>query len=342
MPLRDVADRYPEIVKRLGQARLHQRVAHAYLFGGDNQDALAAVARSWAQVCACGQTTASGDACGDCRTCRQIAAGSYPNLRELKPHSKARWIRVDDVRELERFINLKTTGGIKIGMIYDAHRMNIETQNAFLKTLEEPAPKTLLILISTMPGALLPTILSRCQPVSLLDNRVDYALEPQSPLLAALRRMRKGAGALVAVSVTEQVLSALAAAKEEAEAEAKEHRARAKADNVDLDPALKKRIDEEIDAMAASTYLLRRETVLSVLHTWFAMEYLRSAGVSTDLLPNQELYQAAPAESVPEPPCEAEARRALDLSETLLENMHYNVNEELAIQDFCQRVCAKN
>jgi len=88
--------------------------------------------------------------------------------RIVSPESKSRRIRVEQLRELEKSFQVSVEGGKwKIGVIRDAERMNLEAQNAFLKTLEEPPQRTLLILITSKPQALLPTVHSRMTKIQL-------------------------------------------------------------------------------------------------------------------------------------------------------------------------------
>ena len=87
----------------------------------------------------------------------------HPDLFHLRPTGKARIIPVDKTRELISVLNRTSNqGGAKVALIHEADRMRKEAANAFLKTLEEPPPQTYLILLTTRPYSLLPTIRSRC------------------------------------------------------------------------------------------------------------------------------------------------------------------------------------
>jgi len=88
--------------------------------------------------------------------------------RVVRPRSKSRQIRVDEMREIEKMMNQSAPAAKwKIGVIVDADRMNESAENAFLKTLEEPPNQSLLLLLSSEPERLLPTIWSRCVNLSL-------------------------------------------------------------------------------------------------------------------------------------------------------------------------------
>jgi len=106
--------------------------------------------------------------CGHCRACLQVVAHTHPDVLWVEPESKSRIISIDQIRELNHVANQKSfEGGWKSAVILDAHRMTENAANAFLKTLEEPPPKSLFLLISDSPQKFLATILSRCQRVHM-------------------------------------------------------------------------------------------------------------------------------------------------------------------------------
>ncbi|MBK1835437.1 hypothetical protein [Roseibacillus ishigakijimensis] len=93
-------------------------------------------------------------------------------VRLVRPKSKSRRISVDQMRELEKPLHLSAPQGTwKIGVVIDADRMGEEAANAFLKTLEEPPADCLLLLLTASPARLLPTILSRCVEISLINRQ---------------------------------------------------------------------------------------------------------------------------------------------------------------------------
>ena len=105
-----------------------------------------------------------GAACGDCRKCQLLAAGTHPDLRQVAPEAQGKQIKVDQVRELVAYLShTAQLDGYKVVIIHPAESMNRNAANALLKCLEEPTPKTLLILCTDSPGSLLATIRSRCQ-----------------------------------------------------------------------------------------------------------------------------------------------------------------------------------
>ena len=103
----------------------------------------------------------------------------HPDIHRLMPEKKTRIISVEAMRERMIEPMEKTTfmGGWKAGVVLGADRLRTESANAFLKTLEEPPPHTLFLLLSERPEQLLPTIISRCQRIDLPDARAQQLEE---------------------------------------------------------------------------------------------------------------------------------------------------------------------
>jgi len=141
------------------------RVAHAYLFAGPAGVGKGLVAREFAKALNCerGETRP----CDDCVTCRKIDHGTHPDVLWFRPAGAMRIIRVEQVAEFLQAASFRPyEGRWKVFILVDADRLNVQSQNKVLKTLEEPAPDTVIILTSATPEALLPTIRSRCQRIA--------------------------------------------------------------------------------------------------------------------------------------------------------------------------------
>jgi DNA polymerase-3 subunit delta' len=143
------------------------------------------------------ETPQHGRACGSCRTCKLLAAGTHPDRMRVKlePNPKTgvmrREIVVDQVRELSARLAMSSQlGGWQIAVIDPADAMNVAAQNALLKTLEEPTEASLIVLVADQPWRLSATIRSRCQ-------RIDIAVPPPSEALAWLEA--RGVGSADAV-----------------------------------------------------------------------------------------------------------------------------------------------
>lgn len=130
----------------------------------------------------------------------QVQTRAHPDIVWLEPQSKSRQITIDEIRDLIRQLSQTSfAGGWKAGVILCADRMTDQAANALLKTLEEPPARTLLILVTDEPQALLPTISSRCQRISLSDEDEEVSKHWKDPLLDIL-------GELPPASVTEASL----------------------------------------------------------------------------------------------------------------------------------------
>ena len=120
----------------------------------------------------------------------QVKTRAHPDTVWIEPQSKSRQIVIDEVRDLIRQLSQTSfAGGWKAGVILCADRMTDQAANALLKTLEEPSARTLLILITDEPQALLPTISSRCQRIALTDEDEEVAKHWKDPLLDILSEL---------------------------------------------------------------------------------------------------------------------------------------------------------
>lgn len=146
----------------LRTALANDRVPHALVFAGPDGVGKRCVAVALAARLLCEQP--GDDACGECPGCRQVAAGTHPDLQLVSVAPGKKEIGIDRVRDLRRFVQLQPVRGRnKVGIIDDAHMLTGAAQNALLKTLEEPPPRSVLILVANTPDAMLPTVRSRCQ-----------------------------------------------------------------------------------------------------------------------------------------------------------------------------------
>jgi len=155
-------DRAVDALRR-GLAR--GRLPHAFLFVGPEGIGKRSFAEAFAQALLCERVPETLlDPCGACPACLQVAAGTHPDVhRVAKPEDKHD-LAIKPIRDLCLDLGLKPAGGRrKVAIVDDADDLNDEAANAFLKTLEEPPPGSVLILIGTSPEAQLDTIVSRCR-----------------------------------------------------------------------------------------------------------------------------------------------------------------------------------
>lgn len=186
------------------------RVAHAYLVVGPDGSGKKTLALFVAQLLVCeapqreagavnvdrdivakgsGSRFAEGAhllPCGTCRSCIRVKAGNHPDVRLVTPDGAA--FKIDQVRDVQREAALSPyEGNLKVFIVERADLMTEEAQNSLLKTLEEPPPHSLFILLAPESTALLPTIVSRCQLLRM-------ELLPEKMIAAELERRGKAFG----------------------------------------------------------------------------------------------------------------------------------------------------
>lgn len=143
------------------------RVGHAYLFVGPSGVGKHSLATQLARDLLCQTPRQSLGGCGTCQDCVLCASGAHPDLlRAERPEDKVDF-PIEAIRDLIEQFSLKAfRGGRKVAIVDHAVDFNDASANAFLKTLEEPPPRSVLILIGgTSADLMLPTILSRCQTI---------------------------------------------------------------------------------------------------------------------------------------------------------------------------------
>ncbi|HLA41258.1 MAG TPA: DNA polymerase III subunit delta', partial [Candidatus Glassbacteria bacterium] len=164
-------------------AETRGRLPHALLVHGREGVGQFELAMAFAQFLQCEQPAPGGQACGNCSACTWFSQGNHPDFRLLQPESmaddedaetaaeskkKSDQIRIEQVRDLQRFLAVGShRGGPRVIVLHPADAMNMSTQNAVLKSLEEPPPDTLFLAVTSFPHRLLPTIRSRCQDIAV-------------------------------------------------------------------------------------------------------------------------------------------------------------------------------
>lgn len=173
----------------LERALSSERPAHAWLFSGPEGVGKRSAAIEFAAALNC---TGSKKPCGECRDCRDTLAGRHADVEVVAPggicdepehreHSDSRDLRICQVRRLERVLSLSPYAGARRVAIVDAaDTLRAEAANAFLKTLEEPPPGSVIVLLAEREERLPETVLSRCQ-------RVAFRPLPRATVLQALR-----------------------------------------------------------------------------------------------------------------------------------------------------------
>ena len=150
------------------------RLGQAYLFVGPEGVGKRLFARELAKSLLCERPPAPLTACDRCPACAQVEVGSHPDVFSLRTPEGKHELPVGEMRAFCKRLSQKASRGAKkIGIVEDADDFNEESANSFLKTLEEPAPGSVLILLATSLDRQLPTILSRCQVVRFSPLKPD-------------------------------------------------------------------------------------------------------------------------------------------------------------------------
>lgn len=142
------------------------RLAHAYLFLGPEGVGKESVARALAAALNCTQPLPEWDACGECPSCKRLAASTHADFLVIRPtsHDRQPQIKIEQIREFRRLTAYPPLeGGWRVALIKPGEDMHPAAANALLKTLEEPPARHLLILSAASERELFPTIVSRCQ-----------------------------------------------------------------------------------------------------------------------------------------------------------------------------------
>jgi DNA polymerase-3 subunit delta' len=303
------------------------RTAHAYVFVGPEGIGKRLVARNIAQCLFCERIPdAQLDACGECPSCKQVRAGTHPDLLTVACPEGKRELPIELIagakenrgREgLCRDLALRPMSATRrIAIIDDADKMNEESANALLKTLEEPSPGAILFLISPSLDALLPTIRSRCQPI-------HFAALSESDLAELLLDLGHETDPTAARGVAELSEGSLATARQLLDPELRKLR-----DAVDEHlSAAELRSLETADSLLALVEELGSDTAAQRQNAgWllrFAVSYFRSA-----LQQVATLNEAEPGESMRRfvarcgDPMEAAERLAAMLDRCVLADLH--------------------
>lgn len=189
------------VVQEFTQAFRRGRLGHAYLFTGPPGVGKRLFATELAKTILCANATPEKwEACGKCTSCTLMDAGTHPDLITARRPEDKNEVPIETVRELCRLLSLKPARGHgKVAILDDADDLNPYSANSFLKTLEEPPPDSVLILIGTRSDLQLPTIVSRCQVIHfapLVDDVIADLLRAQDIEDASLikRAVRQSGG----------------------------------------------------------------------------------------------------------------------------------------------------
>lgn len=156
---------HESLQQQLAQAWRAGRLAHAYLFVGPEGVGKRTFARALAKTLLCeNRDEQTFDSCDTCSACRWFEAQTHPDYHDFYLPPDKHEFPIELIHEVIRLLGVKPARGrYRVVLLDDADTLNEESANAFLKTLEEPPPCSVLLLLGTSPDYQLPTIRSRCQ-----------------------------------------------------------------------------------------------------------------------------------------------------------------------------------
>ena len=200
----------------LTESRQKNRLPHALLFVGVCDLEKKQFAQAFSAAILCEAPDVAGQACLHCHACHLVLAKSHPDLILIEPEQAGHMIKIDQIRAMVNQANeTAMQGGYRVIIIHPAHAMNMAAANALLKTLEEPAAKTVLILISDQSTRLVATITSRCQKMVFRKPSRQAALtwlkeQPQSVMPSSdcelLLKLAEGSPLKALAFVTDDIM----------------------------------------------------------------------------------------------------------------------------------------
>ena len=341
--LSEMEKRFPEVIASLTAARANGRLAHSFMIISESEATRRDFSVVLSQIAACPHPDSAGRPDLACPVCRSLEKGSYLDLHQLSPVGKMYQIRVGELNNpepntLRSFMNeLYLTGsteGGKVGVIHEADRMNRESQNALLKTLEEPPRETTLILCTANPGALLATTRSRCQQLRLPDRERIFDFTGKKEVIEAMHelvfnglndagRAESAASVLIRVanSLEADAASAVGDRFDEAIATAESLGGTARRQRLET-----RRADE-----ISGAFMRCRARFLGVIEAYCSQVFMLSCGIAPDQLPHPDLFEGL--SPLPMTPAER-GNFVLKQGEELCRTLNYNVSLELALRSF--------
>ena len=320
-------------VQLLQRSLARGRLGHAYLFSGDQLEELESLARTLAKTLNCQnpamQNGEAVDCCDVCSSCVKIDKDIHADIHWARPESRSRVVTIDQVRELMREIQLKPTEAqFKVAILAGADRLNVQAANAFLKTLEEPPARSVMILLSTEPSRILETILSRCLRVNfsggarrdLTDAEAGW-LEKFS-LLAIEQKTLLGR-----YHLADMLLQKLGEIRAQVDELLGARSPLQKYD--DVEKSLREKWEEELAASVEAEYRRRRMDLMLIVQRWLRDVWLATLSAGNELLnfPGLSGTRALAKKISPR-----QALENLQILEETQRLLHTNVQEALALE----------
>jgi len=314
------------------------RLGHAYLFVGGDIESLESHAVELARTLNCQSPKATGETgiplepCRECNACRKVDSHNFPDLDILRPEMKSRVIGVGQIRGLIQKVSLKPTEGrYKVAIISGADRMPPVTINAFLKTLEEPPERTVFMLLTAHPEKVIDTVLSRCLRLNFEgETGVQLDAEDEAWLQSFVgMTAQTNEGLMGRYRLLGNLVSHLSAKRDGIEEIQQAASPLTRHD--EIEPALRKKWESELEASIESEYRGQRSQFLAGLQWWLRDVWLAAMQQGRELLHFQAWADASEAVAKRISAEQAlENLQSLEATQRLLETT--NVQEALALE----------
>jgi DNA polymerase-3 subunit delta' len=318
----------------LQRSLAHGRLGHAYLFSGDQLADLELLARTLAKTLNCQKPIKTGgvttDCCDECLSCRKIENDTHADIHWVRPESKSRIITVEQMRDLMQQIQLKPAEAeYKVALITAADRLNVQAANAFLKTLEEPPAKTVLILLSTEPQRILETILSRCLRLNFFGEGTRSPAAAESGWLEHFGSLAAGeqTSLLGRYRLLDVLLQKLGEIRAHVDASLAARSPLEKYDEVGKD--LREKWEDELAAAVEAEYRRQRADLLLLVQWWLRDIWLHTLAAGKELI---HFPKISGAETVARRISPRQALENLQILERAQRLLHTNVQEALALE----------
>jgi DNA polymerase III subunit delta' len=313
-----------EALALLTRAQADGRLGHAYLITGDAGSGKRQLAADVFRL-------VNGLPPGDVEL-----LFAHPDAHTVEPESKSRRIIVDQMRELERALHMKAgSAAKKLGVIFEADRLQPQAANAFLKTLEEPPANSMLLLLTTAPEMLLETILSRCLLLQLRPPAEVVRSAWEGKLLTALSEYfaqpvaAQGREIPQIFGLVRDFQDILADCKDSIASENKaELKAEEKLVKGVVEARYLEKLEEQYEAMGAARSQRERTSLIELLTTWWTDVSRQRAGATHLDLPH---YAEQTAWLAQQEDALATLER-LEALENLKTHLAQNINEPLALE----------
>jgi DNA polymerase-3 subunit delta' len=330
---------FPEqtaVTQLLQRSLERDRLAHGYLFIGHSLAELEAMAGALAKALNCQNPPRRApngvglESCDACDSCRRIQQRNHPDVLWIRPESKSRIITIEQMRDLMQTVNLKPgAADFKVAVIVAADRLNVAAANAFLKTLEEPPARSILILLTTEPQRVLETIVSRCLRLTFAGEGAHFTPEQTAWLAAFSSLAAQGTRSLLGrYRLLGLLLKKLGELRAEIE---KSLTARSPLERYqEIDPKMRDKLEDELSASIEAEYRRQRTDLVGALHWWLRDIWLQTVNAAGQMLSFPELTERTRA--VAQRIAPADALQNLEQLDRLQRQLHSNVQEALALE----------